>query len=148
MPAPILSVNQKYFSQELDKSVSLIGLKNEILDETSESKAAMTSAANSCTERARGGPIVHRDALPAAGLDERGRRKELKTRGRSQRLPGAHAKYDLGVCAAPDKLGHMYEMPDPVLLWQSVLAFAERGPEHRDPQFYMRHGDVENCESQ
>ena len=62
--------------------------------------------------------------------------------------PGAHAKYDLGVGAVPDKLGHMYEMPDPVLLWQSVLAFAERGPEHRDPQFYMRHGDVENCESQ
>ena len=61
--------------------------------------------------------------------------------------PGAHAKYDLGVCAVPDKLGHMYEMPDPVLLWQSVLAFAGRGPEHRDPQFYMRHGDVENCES-
>ena len=114
MPAPILSVNQKYFSQELDKSVSLIGLKNEILDETAESKAAMTSAANSCTELARGCPIVHRDALPAAGLDERGRRKELKTRGRSQRLPLAPMQNTISASArSPANWGTCMKCPTP-----------------------------------
>ena len=129
--------------------MSLIGLKNEILDETAESQSryALRPLINALfTPEVAPSITAMRFLRPdwtSAGAGRSSRRAELPAAA-----PGAHAKYDLRFCAVPDELGHMYEMPDPELLWQSVLAFAVHGPEHRDPQFYMRHGDVENCESQ
>ena len=102
---------------------------------TAESKAATTPAAIN----ALNSPELPRRTPRRASCGWTGRARAPEGAQDARTLPaaapGAHAKYDLGVCAVPDKLGHMYEMPDPVLLWQSVLAFAERGPEHRDPQF-------------
>ena len=34
-------------------------------------------------------------------------------------------------------MGHIFEMPDPELLLRSVITFAERAPEDRDPHFYI-----------